>query len=463
MPEIKLIACDSIIVDRENRQRRDLDVSGLMDSIQQNTDTLPATLGLIQPIVLRNGLTLVAGERRLTAFKALGRPEIPAYNIEDLDERSAYIIELEENIKRTDISWPEKAKAFKFVHDSYAGEDPEWTQSRTALRLGVSEATVTQYIQLAEEAQKDPTLLTIAKATTAYETVKRRVDRQLDDVLTSMPIHVKNFAMPQKLDQSGVMQRPVTKVELRHQPAASSLILGDFAEWAKAYNGPRFNLIHCDFPYGASSHKPGSQVHAGGDHQSYEDTDEIFYDLCNVLVSSMANVVAQSAHIFLWFQTSEWGRTLEFFKSHAKKQDLRVFDVPLIWHKSDNSGVVSDASRRARHIYETAFIMSRGDRKIVNTVSDVHSSSITRAIHPSEKPEPMLRHFLKMLVSPTTRFLDPTAGSGTSLRAAESLGAEFVFGLEKDKHFHTEAVAELDRFRKKRAAEAILNKKETAI
>jgi len=62
-----------------------------------------------------------------------------------------------------------------------------------------------------------------------------------------------------------------------------------------------------------------------------------------------------------------------------------------------------------------------------------------RAIHMSAKPVPVLQHFFKMFVDGTTRMLDPTAGSGTALRAAESLGAKYVLGLEADKGFCEQA------------------------
>ena len=63
------------------------------------------------------------------------------------------------------------------------------------------------------------------------------------------------------------------------------------------------------------------------------------------------------------------------------------------------------------------------------------------------KPEPMLRHFFRMFVDEHGHMLDLTCGSGTSLRAAESLGASRVLGLELDPTNHENAVAELNRSR----------------
>ena len=64
--------------------------------------------------------------------------------------------------------------------------------------------------------------------------------------------------------------------------------------------------------------------------------------------------------------------------------------------------------------------------------SDAYASPSDRSIHPSTKPEPMLRYFFEMFVDDQTTIFDPTCGSGAALRAAESLGARRILGLEID-------------------------------
>lgn len=86
---------DSIIV--ADRFRRDIgDVSDLAKSIVE--------VGLLNPITVREwhgGYRLVAGERRLTAFKSLGLAEIPARVARDIvDARDALVAERDENTAR---------------------------------------------------------------------------------------------------------------------------------------------------------------------------------------------------------------------------------------------------------------------------------------------------------------------------------------------------------------------------
>jgi predicted RNA methylase len=67
----------------------------------------------------------------------------------------------------------------------------------------------------------------------------------------------------------------------------------------------------------------------------------------------------------------------------------------------------------------------------------------------------MLKHFFRMVVDDMAEVLDPTCGSGSALRAAESMGAGRVMGLERDKEMAESARAELRRHRNLQAAESL--------
>ena len=70
---------------------------------------------------------------------------------------------------------------------------------------------------------------------------------------------------------------------------------------------------------------------------------------------------------------------------------------------------------------------------MIDNVKSAPRSS--NAIHPSQKPEPVLRHFFEAVVDSTTDMLDPTCGSGSALRAGEDVGARSVLGLELNPEF----------------------------
>jgi len=105
---------------------------------------------------------------------------------------------------------------------------------------------------------------------------------------------------------------------------------------------------------------------------------------------------------------------------------------PLVWFKSDNSGIIPGRDNQyPRRVYETAFLASRGRRSLIRSMANTYACPLaSNPLHPSQKPEPMLRHFLSMLVDETTDVFDPTCGSAAALRAADALGARKILGLE---------------------------------
>jgi DNA modification methylase len=48
----------------------------------------------------------------------------------------------------------------------------------------------------------------------------------------------------------------------------------------------------------------------------------------------------------------------------------------------------------------------------------------------SEKPTAILEHFFRMIVDETTVMVDPTCGSGNSVKVAEALGASWSLGMD---------------------------------
>ena len=131
-------------------------------------------------------------------------------------------------------------------------------------------------------------------------------------------------------------------------------------------------------------------------------------------------------------------------KYKLEEMGWRIWDHPLIWHKSDNIGILSDAKRGPRNVYETCLFGSRGDRYIVRPVSNLMPSPTVQTIHMSEKPQIMLEKFMSMFVDKYSVVLDPTCGSGSAIRAARNLKANYILGLEKDERFYLDAKIQLE-------------------
>lgn len=404
------VPIDQIWIDRENRQRREITgVEELAASI--------ARVGLIHPPVIERNFRLRAGERRLTAIRSLGWTSIPIQWTDEVDESELQKIELEENLRRKDIPWEDECRSVLTYHNLMLEANPSWTMDQSGDALGLDKSGISDRIAVARELNAGTKIIVEATKLSTATNIIRRINERKRSAETE-----KLFADEPALD--------TPKVPLLH---------ADFHEWAAAYTGPKFNFLHCDFPYGINADKH-DQGNAGGQAASlggYADSKEVYLSLLSTLSMGMTNVVADSAHLLFWFSMDFYQETFLALSAMG----WRVSPFPLIWYKSDIQGILPDPARGPRRVYETAFQASRGDRKIIQAVANVSAwPGKDKSIHMSEKPRGMLAHFFRMFVDEYTTFLDPTAGSGNAVRAAQIAGAGTVLGIERDKEFYDRAV-----------------------
>lgn len=423
---------DSIIV-ASDRQRTE--VAGVPDLARSI-----AAVGLINPIVVsRDTNILVAGECRLTACTSIGWTHIPVHWAEDLSEDELHLIELEENVKRTPLNWQDHCAAVARYHELNQSREPDWTATRTAESLGISERQVSsrRAVQAAIVAG-DPMVLAADKYSVARGIVERKANRAKESDLESMDDMLATpQASPEAIVRADAVESHTSYLEESPDPLdeiPSPIHLGEFGDFLSAYSGPRFNFIHCDFPYGinAGDHNQGAADKFGG----YEDSADVYWKCLGTLEAFMHDRVADSAHMMFWYSMEHHTATVE----RLAAMGWTVNPFPLIWFRSDNSGILPDPKRGGRRTYETALHCTRGDRHIAQAVSMVKPNPNTKLIHMSEKPLEMLAHFFRMFVDETTVMLDPTAGSGNAVAQALLMGAKDAVGVERDAGFHADAV-----------------------
>lgn len=406
--QVHLVPIDSIWVNREKRQRRELkDLEPLAASI--------ASIGLINfPVVTREH-ELIAGERRLEAMRLLSWLEVPVHYTDELEPDRLHIIELEENVKRSDLSWAEINQAVVSYHMAQRKTDPEWTQEMTAKALNMSKADVSRHL-IIETAAKAAPELKIREAenfSTANGLAQRALERR-----SSSNLEALTGPSPEPVDLNGT---PLP-------PKKGEILTQDFLKWKTK---ERFNFLHCDFPYGVKTGSKTTGQSATKRLGHYDDGEDVYWTLLEYLCAQTPKLCEPQAHLMFWFSM----RFYEPTKKRLEDAGWRVDPFPLIWMKSDNSGIIPDSNRGPRRGYETCLFASLGDRKIVSPVSNIIACANPRENHAHEKPQEALRHFMRMIVDSSTRMLDPTCGSGSAVRAAEALGASLALGLEKDPEF----------------------------
>jgi ParB-like chromosome segregation protein Spo0J len=374
---------------------------------------------LLQPIVVtRDGLVLVCGATRLAGCKSMGWTRIDVHFTDETDPHKLKLMELEENTVRKPLKWEDKYRGIAEIYRITRIYNPEFSRADLAKFTGYDPSLITNILDTVEAWDNGHPLVRGAQTgTAAINIVKRLKSRQADDERYEY-----------------LLAKGIIKPERSPDPVLNR----NFNEWAPTYEEPtKFNFVHCDFPYGIGADEfpqGGAKTHGG-----YEDDPETYWKLCKTLRDNLDRLTEPSCHFMFWFSMHNYHDTLEFFKGHIK------FDpFPLVWHKTNNASILPDSNRGPRRVYETAFFGSRGDRKIIHAVPNAKGEPAIRdEDHMSIKPEPMLKHFFEMFVNYQTRMLDPTAGSGAALRAAMSLDARYVLGLETNKDWCERANREI--------------------
>jgi len=473
------VPIDAIQIHREARQRRELPedhIAELAASISERD--------LLVPIIVKSDaetpgqFTLAAGECRLTAWRrnresnaprppSLGSwEEIPCAIIpanttpEELEE-----IEFVENRQRRQLSWQDECRGILRIHKLHTARNQRWGVIDTAARLSVAHSTVSRMLRIAEAISgPNEELATLLNASNGWrgaaqvlERYENRRRESLLDAITDEPraepvTNPRIFGIPQE----AIRQKPTPPTETDRvasaaaeeaiAPADASLpseppppispfqiFCQDFIEIAPYYSGEKINFLHADFPYGINLFSgPGMNTAADNLANPYDDSPEIYWELLDALARNQETLLSSSCHIMFWFSPSLREETVKFFRTAFPA--ARIHDFEMIWHKSDNAGLIPDPQRYGRRTYESALLITLGDRKIVapKALSFAHPGKWSTKVHRSEKPLEVLRHFFSMFVDSSSVVADFTCGSGTSIRAAEALGAKSALGLEID-------------------------------
>lgn len=416
---------------------------------------------LIHPIVVRkqdDKIVLVAGGRRLEALKR-GNVNPLVENthfrfFHNLDPIEAEIVEHEENAKREDLFWRDYVNSVGRLDKIFRENNPKWNAGDTSERINLTKRQVYAILQVHKNLS-NPVLRDATSIKNAISILQISSERRTSEIVGKLTDISRNLFQPEvpKIEQAEPEASP-PKVEPQVQikpngsdtapttdnkppppvPAPVSTVRfvlnQDFVEWIKTYSGPKFNLIHCDFPFDIRYDSYAKSVTST--QEDYDFTG--FWPLADALVEHINKVCSYSAHIVFWFSMKFYQQT----KTKLEKiSDLYVHEHPFVWMKSDNSGIIPGRDNQfMRRIYETAFLCTRGKRPLIKSISNAYAApTATNPVHPSQKPEPMLRFLFSGLIDPTTDFLDPTCGSGTALRAADDLDARTIIGIESNKTY----------------------------
>jgi len=428
------------IVISENRQRQEFDP----EALQELADSIESGQ-LMHPIVLRQSgdvLTLVAGERRLRAIQQIfdlggefvcngqtftaDSGMIPYLSLGELSYLEAEEAELDENLKRRDLTWQEKAAAWARLH---------------ALRTAqVNE----ENIQL-ENSGDDTTPLTPAHtvADTAEEVLGRRDGAYHETVRQNLILakHLDNPAIAKAKSSKEAYKILKAEEETKRnvELAASvgkvfsskshTLLNVNCLEWmARPENAGSVDVILTDPPYGMGAHEFGD---GGGKLTGithiYDDSYESWQKLITAWAPLSYTIAKPQAHAYVFCDIDRFHE----LKRHMEEAGWYVFRTPFTIVK-EGSGRVPLPDRGPRRQSEWLLYAIKGDKPVTHIYPDVITAKADEQLgHGAQKPVAIYENLLQRSVRPGDVVFDGFCGSGPIFPAASTFKC-YAIGTEMD-------------------------------
>jgi site-specific DNA-methyltransferase (adenine-specific) len=424
----------------ENRQRREFaDESTLADSIAKHSLLHP-------PVVRRAGsyFQLVAGERRIKAIKQLwmtggtlrcdgqSYPEgsIPVLELGDLSPLAAEEAELEENIRRKDLSWQERAAATSRL---------EKLRRDVALEKGDSPPSLASIAEETFHPKRDG--MDTGASGYGVEATRR-------ELIVARHLANPEIAKARTLDDAYKMLK---RQEAVRQNAALAEVVGatygvhshrllnqDCVAWLSSAAADQFDCILTDPPYGINADQFEDAGGAATPAHNYQDSTDEFIRLMEVLPQLLFRVVKPAAHLYL-FCDIDW---FDLLKAQFGGAGWAVHRTPLIWHKPNGNRVpwVTTGPQRK---WEMLLYAIKGGRNTTQLAPDLITCPSDENLGLSaQKPVALYSELLKRSCRPGDTVLDPFCGTGPLFPAAHEAKL-YATGLEIEPATYAIAVKRL--------------------
>jgi site-specific DNA-methyltransferase (adenine-specific) len=376
------VAISSIRTSLAERQRTDLgDIEALAKSIQEH--------GLLENIGLDNENNLVYGFRRLTAAIMLGWDEIRAEYVGALTPEQAQVLELEENVRRHNLSWQEESKAISKIHQMKMEQDMVWTAEKTAELLLCSRRKVFNAMELSRAIDTQPE---VAKAETQVGAMMRLTQiKQLDQRKTDAKIRMMAEA-------SGM--KPKTSAEVT---------VGDALQVLLGLPSDSVDFAVTNPPYGVDIESVFL-----GDRTIYKDAEEVIVPLLFQVAKEVYRVLKPDRWFVFFYPTMR----LEEGKEILSRAGFAYQQVPCVWYKPNK--ILSSLSNPYQSFpsqYETFFWGRKGSPRFnklrLGNVFVYDTPDRDDRIHPLQMPTDLWKEILEIGSVEGESVLEPFSGSGS--------------------------------------------------
>ena len=436
------------IITPPSRQRREFPLEKLNElgeSIARN--------GLFHAIVVReeNGSKfLVSGERRLRAIKDLNElgtsyyydrqlvpaGHIPYTDIGELDGLARKEAEFEENFRRENLSWQEEADAVKQLaalrgEQAAAAGGPAPTVAAIAEEwrgssVGIHQENTRRQLIVANHLD-DPEIKGAKNVDEAFKILRRKED------------------VARRVQLAAEVGRTYSAETAHHLLNEDSLL------WMVNAAGDQFDVICTDPPYGIGADEFGdSGGHTAGAHQ-YEDSYEYWQTAIKTLAQQGYRITKPQAHLYCFCDITRF----EEFKQILAAAGWKPFRTPIIWHKP-NGNRLPWVNQGPQRKFEIILYANKGSKLVTRIYPDLVTYPADENLgHNAQKPVALYTDLLRRSVGPGDRVVDPFAGSGPILPAANELKCKAT-AVEVDPAAYALCVKRLDALKNEPELEGLV-------
>ena len=412
------------IIVASDRGRKDFsNLNTLIESIEK--------LGLIHPCVvtksdIEDKYHLIAGERRYRSMCILVWKTLPCTDRDDLSILERKEVELEENLRRTNLIWSEEIELYRQIDDIkkqiYGGGIPGssekgWTTKDTAESLGLKKSNVYKQVQFARFLNANP---------------------EYREEIKNLPLNtaMKKVEMLKLAEQN---KRLLTQGLIN---VSADLRLGDCIDLIKDIPDNSIDLLLTDIPYGIDAvslvlkgkEGHGSAAYKGMISDSDNLTKEQITGILEKLLPELQRVLKPSAHFYIFFSFKVY---IPLF-TLLRKNDFLVFDRPIIWNKGRTTTIFKGYEFMA--CYEPIMygcVPPKEKRYMLGGKLIIEYSIIDSKakLHPFEKPQELLQNLIRQSTNIGDMILDPFSGSASTLIAAKELNRNCIgFEINTDNY-----------------------------
>lgn len=404
----------------DNRQRREFKPEQIVELANSIT-----TNGLLHPLVIREvdgKKILVAGERRLKAMQyvwAFGEKvrcgkgvyeehELPCISIGELSDLDAFEAELEENIRRADLTWQERATATSELAE---------LRRLQAEKRGEPLPTVNSLaVEIHGGLASDPT----QASGSATDSVRKEiiVSKFLDDPDVAKAKSADDaFKIIKRKEETRKNAERAVSVGATLTASSHTLLRGDCLDILPTLAAESFDIILTDPPYGIDAHEFGDSGGMTPGAHFYDDSYETWAKLMVAFSIEAYRVAAADAHAYVFCDIQNF----VILRGVMAEAGWKPFRTPIIYVNPSASRAPWPEQGPQRK-YQVCLYAVKGSKTCTRLYGDVVTvSSDPNLGHMAQKPVALYEDLLRRSARPGDRVLDPFAGSGPVFPAAHGL------------------------------------------